>query len=415
MSSVAVDFSRTPAVDGAAPSGTSVELFAGGGGLAIGTELAGFHHLVVSELDGRACQTLRRNRGEGLDLFHQAAESAVWPVIEGDCHQVDWTPWRGQVDLLAGGPPCQPFSLGGVHRGDSDPRNLFPEAARALAEMHPRAFCFENVRGLARPSFRPYLEYIVARLEYPHLRPRDDEFWEDHLRRLRREAKHVPDVERYTVAWKVVNAADYGLPQQRFRVFFVGFRSDLGVDWSFPEPTHSQDGLLWAQVRGEYWDEFSLPAREPKAAASRLTRLRTSARPETARWRTLRDAIRDLPEPVDGQEAPGWNNHVGIPGARLYHGHSGSDLDWPAKSVKAGVHGCPGGEHILVREDGSYRYLTVRECARLQGFPDDWVFEGPRSEAMRQIGNAVPVPLAKLMVERIAGCLRGRVRSVADA
>jgi DNA (cytosine-5)-methyltransferase 1 len=77
-------------------------------------------------------------------------------------------------------------------------------------------------------------------------------------------------------------------------------------------------------------------------------------------------------------------------------------LDWPAKSVKAGVHGVPGGEHIVVADDGSIRYMSVRECARLQGFPDDYVFVGPRSETMRQIGNAVPVALGQVMAEAVA-------------
>lgn len=100
-------------------------------------------------------------------------------------------------------------------------------------------------------------------------------------------------------------------------------------------------------------------------------------------------------------------NHVGVPGARLYAGHTGNRLDWPAKTVKAGVHGVPGGEHVLLCSDGSHRYLTVRECARLQGFPDSYIFAGSRSEAMRQIGNAVPVPLGRLIAAQIADKLSG--------
>lgn len=391
------------------PVGSSAELFAGAGGLALATEAAGFRHIIVSELNERACQTLRANGG--YDYEGELGESG-WPLIEGDCHAVDWRPWEGQVDLLAGGPPCQPFSIGGVHRGDSDPRNLFPEAARALAEMHPRAFCFENVRGLTRATFRPFFDYIIARLSAPLLRPRENESWEEHFQRLRGEAEQVPERERYDVAWQVVNAADYGLPQQRHRVFIVGFRADLGVEWEFPAPTHSRDALLQSQADGSYWDEHALPPREPIAPISAAKRQRLKEQEQPLRWQTLRDALKGLPEPQDGMDSPGWHNHVGIPGARLYAGHSGSRLDAPAKSVKAGVHGCPGGEHIVVRDDGSYRYLTVRECARLQSFPDEWKFEGPRSEAMRQIGNAVPVELGRVMVERIAGHLRGRVRSV---
>jgi DNA (cytosine-5)-methyltransferase 1 len=302
-----------------------------------------------------------------------------WPLVAGDCHRVDWRPLAGAVDLLAGGPPCQPFSIGGVHRGMDDPRNLWSEAVRALAELQPRAFLFENVRGLTRPKFRPFFNAVLASLR----------------------------ATGYEVSWKLINAADYGTPQLRWRVLIVGFRSDLGVNWSFPEPTHSRRALVGAQHDGSYWKEHGL---EPKTTVGpkRLLPLAGFER----RWRTLRDALRSLPDPIDGREHPLISNHAGVPGARLYKGHSGSKLDWPAKSVKAGVHGCPGGEHIVVRDDGTYRYWSVRETARVQGFPDSWIFEGPRSEAMRQIGNAVPVPLARLFGQAIGDCLRAEVHGL---
>lgn len=384
--------------------GTSAELFAGGGGLALATELAGFRHVIVNERDARSCETLRANRAADAEC----ATDEQWPLIEGDVKDIDWRPFNGKVDLLAGGPPCQPFSMGGVARGDRDPRNLFPEAARALAETHPRAFVFENVRGLTRPAFRPYFDYIVQRLTAPMHRPHDDELWTDHQRRLLAYTATAPAFERYDVYWKVVNAADYGLPQQRHRVFFVGFRADLESDWEFPAPTHSQRALYDAHVEGSYWREFDLSSRPPIARRG-ASSSQAGAR---LRWRTLRDALVGLPEPIDGVETPGFHNHVGVPGARVYPGHAGSVLDLPAKSVKAGVHGVPGGEHIIVRDDGSIRYMTVRECARLQGFPDSHVFRGPRSEAMRQIGNAVPVELGRVMVAAVAGRLRKNLRSV---
>src|SRR5690606_31546385 len=105
---------------------------------------------------------------------------------------------------------------------------------------------------------------------------------------------------------------------------------------------------------------------------------------QTRRWRTLRDAIRDLPEPVGvKRENPPWLHHCLWPGAREYPGHTPNDLDCPAKTVKAGVHGVPGGETVLRRDDGVIRYMTVRETARVMTFPDDWAFEGPRGEQMR--------------------------------
>jgi DNA (cytosine-5)-methyltransferase 1 len=387
----------------------SLELFTGAGGLALGAHLAGFGHLALAEWDHRACETLRENVAYDHD---QEPVKDRWPLREGDVKGVDWRPYSGRVDLLAAGAPCQPFSLGGVHRGDEDKRNLFPEVFRALREARPRAFLLENVRGLTRPTFAPYFAYILDQLASPFRVPRKDEGWREHKARLERQAdaKGGDPTERYLVLEpRVVNAADYGLPQLRQRVFIVGFRADLTVDWHWPASTHSREALLRDQASGAYWNEHGLPPRPPlEAVGKRLDPTLNGHLGDDdggpRRWRTLRDALREprpLPEPRDGQEDPGFHNHVGIPGARLYKGHSGNRLDWPAKTVKAGVHGVPGGEHVLLR-DGTHRYLTVRECARLQGFPDDYRFMGPRSEAMRQIGNAVPVPLARLMAAAVA-------------
>jgi DNA (cytosine-5)-methyltransferase 1 len=382
----------------------SAELFAGAGGLALSASFAGFRHAFVSELNKPACDTLRANRA--VDVSSLDGDDDAWRLVEGDCREIDWSSYAGKIDVLNGGPPCQPFSLGGAHRGHGDARNLFPEAVRAVREMHPRAFVFENVRGLTRPKLRPYLDYVMDWLRAPYHEPREGETWWRHHARLGKELAHpIHAGDRYRVAWKLVNAADYGLPQQRWRIFVIGFRGDLNVDWEFPEETHSQDALVWSQIKGDYWSEHGLSRRDPLSTAKRAHRIEKGDKPTELRWRTVRDAIADLPEPVIGEPTKGIANHVGIIGARLYPGHSGSPLDWPGKSIKAGVHGCPGGEHILVREDGSFRYLTVRECARLQGFPDDWVFVGSRTEAMRQIGNAVPVPLGRVMLEAVSGRL----------
>lgn len=403
-----------------ASAGTSVELFAGGGGLALGAHQAGFHHLLVNELDVRACDTLRANFAADFNsgtLFDEAPNLMDrWPLTPGDVKKIDWEPLAGQVDLLAGGAPCQPFSLGGGHRGDEDERNLFPEVFRALRELRPRAFIVENVRGLLRESFRPYFEYIVSQLATPHAVAKRGEGWIEHKERLARErgVRHDPH-DTYNVSYKLVNSADYGLPQARHRVFIVGFRSDLGVEWSWPNANHSEDALLWDQIHGSYWNEFGLAAREPvRLSVSRKRKLLSSDRPAGQRWRTLRDALADMPEPKNGVEAPGYTGHVGVPGAKLYKGHTGNPLDRPAKTVKAGVHGVPGGEHVLLRDDGTHRYLTVRECARLQGFPDSYRFSGPRSEAMRQIGNAVPVHLARSMTSSISDALKSSLRLLGD-
>jgi DNA (cytosine-5)-methyltransferase 1 len=114
-----------------------------------------------------------------------------------------------------------------------------------------------------------------------------------------------------------------------------------------------------------------------------------------------------LPEPIgDYVEHPDWLHHVGWPGARQYPGHTPNLLDRPAKTVKAGVHGVPGGESVLRKDDGSIRYMTVRETARVMTFPDDWQLAGPRGEQMRQLGNAVPVQLGRVIAESVAKALQ---------
>lgn len=125
-------------------------------------------------------------------------------------------------------------------------------------------------------------------------------------------------------------------------------------------------------------------------------------KPRRLPWRTVRDALLGIPDPErEPSAAKAYLNHGFQAGARRYTGHTGSPLDEPAKTLKAGVHGVPGGENMLLRSDGSVRYFTIRESARLQTFPDDFLFHGAWSEAMRQLGNAVPVSLAELLARDI--------------
>jgi DNA (cytosine-5)-methyltransferase 1 len=381
--------------------GTSIELFSGGGGLAMALHDAGFRHLLLNENDRRACATLRVN--SAVDYVSDEAPPALlsdpWPLIEGSVHHVDFTPFAGDVDLVAGGVPCQPFSLGGAHKGHLDERNLWPEFNRCVRETRPRVIVAENVRGLLRSSFQPYWDYIRRELAAPFEQRIEGERWQDHDRRLVKALRSGGDPsERYDVAFQLVNAADYGVPQVRWRVVLVGFRQDLSVSWNFPPPTHSANALLRSQISGEY------AARHSRAPVHEYPRVMP---PDDGLlpWRTLRDAINDLPEPTDREETPGFIHHVGWPGARTYPGHTPNVLDRPAKTVKAGVHGVPGGESVLRRDDGSIRYLTVREVARIMTFPDDWRLEGPRGEQMRQLGNAVPVQLGAAVGRAIAEAL----------
>jgi DNA (cytosine-5)-methyltransferase 1 len=237
---------------------------------------------------------------------------------------------------------------------------------------------------------------------------RSGESWEDHNRRLQRvktEGRH--DGLRYNIVVDLLNAADYGVPQRRERVFFVGFRSDVGQKWSFPKKTHSRESLLRAQwLTGEYWEEHRVPKnRRPEPPAVQNSGVdRFSDLPLLPRWRTVRDAISDLPDPEMNKRNAAFN-HVQNPGARAYPGHTGSPLDEPAKTLKAGDHGVPGGENMLALPDGSLRYFTVRESARLQTFPDQYLFASSWTESMRQIGNAVPVTLAQAVAESVRDVL----------
>ncbi|MGH6670754.1 MAG: DNA cytosine methyltransferase [Xanthobacteraceae bacterium] len=370
----------------------AVELFAGAGGLGMGVSRAGFEPEIVVELDRYCCDTIRENKSAGHPLIK------TWPLSEIDVRLIDFKEYEGQVDLVSGGPPCQPFSLGGKHRAFRDSRDLWSEAVRTVREARPKAFLFENVKGLTRQSFANYYEYINLQLIYPEVTRKRDEPWSDHLRRL--EQHHTSRRSKsglsYKVVRRVLNAANYGVPQRRERVFFVGFRSDLNLEWSFPEETHSFDALLWEQViTGDYWERHKVRNKDrvvsdrARARAKRLTQQR-NARP----WKTTRDALVGLPEPTV-HASPHVLNHRLQLGARSYVGHTGSPLDEPAKTLKAGVHGVPGGENTIALPNGDVRYLTVRESARLQTFPDDFKFHGSWTETMRQLGNAVPVELAE--------------------
>lgn len=375
----------------------SIELFAGAGGLGIGLHDAGFRPVNVIEWDSYCCDTIRENKSRGIHAVKN------WKLTEGDVRAVDFKPYEGKVRLVSGGPPCQPFSLGGKHGAYDDARDMFPQAIRAVRETKPQAFVFENVKGLTRASFRNYFEYIRLQLEHPEIEVKRDEDWASHLSRL--EQHHTSGSRaglNYRVVTQLVNAADHGVPQKRERVFFVGFREDLGVSWHFPTATHSHEALIWDQLYGDYWDRHKV-SRKDRARPRGADRVSKHEKPGEFAWRTTRDAFVGLPDPqFDIEASAKVLNHRFQPGARSYPGHTGSPLDEPGKTLKAGVHGVPGGENMVLRRDGSVRYFTVRESARLQTFPDNFLFHGSWTETMRQLGNAVPVALARVVGEGVA-------------
>jgi DNA (cytosine-5)-methyltransferase 1 len=383
----------------------SVELFVGAGGLAMGISSAGFRHDAVIERDLRACQTLEINRQRGVEPIKN------WPLFRADVRDFDFQSIPDGLDLLAGGPPCQPFSLGGKHRAYEDLRDMFPAAVSAVRSLKPRSFLFENVKGLKRSSFARYFKYIELQLTYPEIALRSGETWMDHVSRLEKyHTRGKPDGLYYRVLAGLLNAADYGVPQKRERVIIVGFRSDIRKPWSFPQPTHSLEALLYSQwITGEYWDRHEVSRRSSyyRVARSRQSgneKLKDLQLPLHSPWHTVRDGFNGLPDPTK-KGSSSFLNHVFLPGARTYKGHTGSPLDEPAKTLKAGDHGVPGGENMLVMPNGSVRYFTVRESARLQTFPDEYVFAGSWTESMRQLGNAVPVSLAAALARSIKAIL----------
>lgn len=375
----------------------SLEIFSGTGGLAKGLETAGFQHSAFVELNKHACASLREN-------FDPEK------IFCGDIKDFNLATLNS-IDVVAGGPPCQPFSLGGKHKANTDTRDMFPYAIKAIERLAPKAFIFENVKGLLREAFSEYFEYILLRLTYPGFKSDDTADWRDHLSLLRKLKTMAYAGTRYNVQYKLLNAADYGVPQTRERVVIIGIRSDVGADWSFPAETHSTDRLLWDMyVTGAYWKRHNIPpcfesddSTAQKEEAQRLKRRYGMFEPSTLPWQTIRDALSDLPCPQSSHHIP---DHTFRGGARSYPGHTGSYIDWPSKTIKAGDHGVPGGENMIRYNDGSIRYFTVFEAKRIQTFPDDFRITGSWGEAMRQIGNAVPVKLATVLGEHLMQTLQ---------
>lgn len=365
----------------------SLEIFSGAGGLAKGIELAGAHHQAFVEWNHDACKTLRKNYPPNI-------------VFETDIRQFHFSKFHN-IDVIAGGPPCQPFSLGGKAKGNEDERDMFPYAISAIRQLLPKAFIFENVKGLMRQSFAQYFTYIILQLTYPQVSLTNAD-WKYNLSILERiHTKGGYKGLKYNVVFKLLNAADYGVPQKRERVIIVGIRSDLDVSWNFPEGTHSEDSLLWDKyVTGTYWEKHNASPSPSDLAQSSLQKERLKSLygmfpPTKSPWITVRDALQGLPSP--NEQGNMCDEHLLRKGAKEYAGHTGSEIDQPSKTIKAGGHGVPGGENMIKFPDGTVRYYTILEAKRIQTFPDNYPISGSWTEAMRQLGNAVPVRLANVI------------------
>lgn len=319
---------------------TSVELFAGGGGLALGMSLAGFHHVLLNEFDASACKTLRRNRPD-------------WTVIEGDVHNVDFTPLRGKVDFLSGGFPCQAFSYAGKQGGFNDTRGtLFFELARAVKEIQPKVFMGENVKGLLSHDDGKTLDTIkntIRELGYTLVEPR------------------------------VLKAIMYQVPQKRERLILVAIRNDIAekVQFHWPSPYERVVTLRDAFFAGVIYPT-DVPASEGATYPAKKQRVLEMV-PMGGDWR-------NLPEEVAKEYMGGsWLLGGGKTGmARRL------SLDEPSLTLTCS----PAQKQTERCHPTETRPLTVREYARIQTFPDLWQFEGSMSDKYKQIGNAVPVNLS---------------------
>lgn len=321
----------------------SIELFAGGGGLALGLHEAGFNQILLNEFDHDACETLRKN-------FKDVN------VIEGDVHNVDFTPYKGKIDFLSGGFPCQAFSYAGNQKGFEDARGtLFFELARAIKETQPKVFLGENVKGLISHDNGKTFKVI---------------------------SQIIDELGYYLVPPRVLKAVMYKVPQKRERIFLVGIRKDFAdkVTFHWPSPYHRVMTLRDTFYKGELFDSDvpeSIGQKYPKRKAEILSKV-----PQGGDWR-------DLPEDLQKEYMKG-SYYLG--GGKTGMARRLS-LDEPSLTLTC----APAQKQTERCHPLETRPLTVREYARIQTFPDYWEFSGSESSQYKQIGNAVPVNLAKAM------------------
>lgn len=332
-----------------------LEMFAGAGGLALGLHQAGFKHVNLIEWNKSAVQTLKLN--------HKLLNIHPDNILENDARFINYSRFMGKIDLLSGGPPCQPFSTSGRNLGPDDDRNMFPVFLDVIGYVMPKAILIENVKGLVREKFKFYFQYILKRIQFPHLEIGPNQEWTDHYNRLKTaKEKDFLDEEQYVVTYQVIDTADYGVPQRRQRVLIVGLRKDLfSKPFRLPK-SHSINNLLRDQwVTGEYWRRHGISSEQYSGPNSQRTYQHAVDVSCLKPWLTVRDAIGDLPNPVERGMNELIPNHTQHPGARIYKSHVGSYYDFPAKALKAGTNGTPGGENMvrIPGEINSVRYFTT--------------------------------------------------------
>ena len=330
----------------AAPHGLrALSLFSGGGGLDLGFERAGFRHVASFDVLDICGETLRQSRPSW----------AVFSGGDGDVRQQRWSRFKGLVDVVHGGPPCQPFSIAGKRDGRGDDRDMWPAFITAIREIEPVAFVAENVPGLLDRKFRGYVDDVILR----------------------------PLAGDYEIATFPLLASDFGVPQARRRVIFAGFRSSSAFrEFVAPLPTHrpSDDLFQCANRTGGARASLGLPDIGFDCCAPTMRSGFTGPRKSTsilnsrasqATWARLRI----------------WPNGV-------------------QRSREAAARFPP--------ENGHFR-LSVQDCALLQGFPEDWCFAGAAYQVIGQIGNSVSPPVACAIAKAVATALGTPQARIRDA
>jgi DNA (cytosine-5)-methyltransferase 1 len=331
----------------------AIDLFAGAGGLSLGLKNAGWDVVAAVEVDKYAVATHHQN----------------FPSTKGircDVRDVDWSKYRG-IDLVAGGPPCQPFSVSGKQLGQEDLRDMVPEFVRVVSEVQPSAFIMENVKGLASVKFKDYLDKAIEDLK----------------------------ALGYNVNHTVLNSADYGVPQFRERLFIVGLRDG---EFKFPKPTHGPGRKnAWVTVADAINDAPFDSPNTAKVVYCKNPILRKSPNAGMLVNGKGRPLNLNLPSLTIPASAGGNRTHIIDKDEVLLKYHA--SLMNGGKANSGFVPGC--------------RRLTLRECARIQGFPDSFDFIGPKSKQYSQVGNAVPPLLAEAVCRSVRKQVEKQVLQVA--
>ena len=310
-----------------------IELFAGAGGLALGLEHAGMECLLLVENDKKACQTLKNNRPE-------------WNVICEDIRKIDFSSYHDQIDLVSGGFPCQAFSYAGKRLGMEDTRGtLFYEFARCLKEVRPKMFLAENVKGLLSHDKGKTLETILS----------------------------VFESLGYGLCYQVLNASYYGVGQKRERLIIIGIRNDLKdtLSFSYPKPSAHQTTLREALKDCPIGEGATYSERKKKVL---------DLVPPGGCWI---DLPKEIARDYMGKSFDSGGGRRGI----------AKRLSWDEPCLTLTT--SPSQKQTERCHPDETRPLTVREYARVQSFPDDWEFYGSIYDQYRQIGNAVPVEMAR--------------------